>query len=102
VQPIVNKYIAVVGITSRFPDRASRDAIRASWLPEREQALKKLAEEQGIVLRFIIGHSPNRGDSSDRAINEESAAHKDFMILDDHEEDDHNGAGKLKVSTPGQ
>jgi hypothetical protein len=43
--------------------------------------LKKLEEEKGIVVRFIVGRSVNRGDASDREIDEENRSTKDFMIL---------------------
>ncbi|KAF3657799.1 putative beta-1,3-galactosyltransferase 11 [Capsicum annuum] len=48
-------------------------------------ALSEL-EERGVVVRFVIGRSPNRGDSLDRNINEENRATKDFLILEIHEE----------------
>lgn len=48
-------------------------------------ALKKL-EERGVVIRFVVGRSPNRGDSLDRKIDEEDRARKDFLILENHEE----------------
>ncbi|KAK6162085.1 hypothetical protein DH2020_001926 [Rehmannia glutinosa] len=47
--------------------------------------LSKL-EERGIVVRFVIGRSANRGDSLDRNIDEENRAKNDFLILDHHEE----------------
>ncbi|KAE8690186.1 putative beta-1,3-galactosyltransferase 11 [Hibiscus syriacus] len=45
-------------------------------------ALKKLEEEKGIVVRFIIGKSANRGDSLDREIRDENSQTNDFIILD--------------------
>ncbi|XAR71002.1 Galactosylxylosylprotein 3-beta-galactosyltransferase [Bertholletia excelsa] len=48
-------------------------------------ALRKL-EERGVVIRFVIGRSPNRGDSLDRNIDEENYQTKDFLILEGHEE----------------
>ncbi|CAH1421408.1 unnamed protein product [Lactuca virosa] len=41
-------------------------------------SLKNL-EERGIVIRFIIGRSPNRGFSLDRNIEEENCTKKDFF-----------------------
>ncbi|KAL8267315.1 hypothetical protein R6Q59_004659 [Mikania micrantha] len=52
-------------------------------------SLKKL-EERGIVIRFVLGRSPNRGDSLDRNIDEETRTTKDFLILDGHEESPKN------------
>ncbi|KAK8624601.1 hypothetical protein V6N13_089493 [Hibiscus sabdariffa] len=51
----------------------------------RGDALKKL-EERGVVIRFVIGRSANRGDSLDRHIDEENDKTKDFFILEGHEE----------------
>ncbi|KAL1172587.1 hypothetical protein V6Z11_A05G358300 [Gossypium hirsutum] len=48
-------------------------------------AVKKL-EERGVVIRFMIGRSANRGDSLDRHIDEENSKTKDFFILEGHEE----------------
>ncbi|RVX19562.1 Hydroxyproline O-galactosyltransferase HPGT2 [Vitis vinifera] len=45
-----------------------------------EEALKKL-EERGVVIRFVIGRSANRGDSLDRNIDVENRLTKDFLIL---------------------
>lgn len=54
-------------------------------MPRGEEALKKL-EERGVVIRFVIGRSANRGDSLDRNIDVENRLTKDFLILDGHEE----------------
>ncbi|KAM1774420.1 hypothetical protein ACFX1R_045814 [Malus domestica] len=48
-------------------------------------ALRKL-EERGIVIRFVIVRSANRGDSLHRNIDKESHSTKDFLILEGHEE----------------
>ncbi|TXG63983.1 hypothetical protein EZV62_010977 [Acer yangbiense] len=55
-----------------------------SWIPKGD-ALRKL-EERGVVIRFVIGRSANRGDSLDRNIDEENRTTKDFLILEGHEE----------------
>ncbi|TXG57802.1 hypothetical protein EZV62_015631 [Acer yangbiense] len=55
-----------------------------SWMPKGD-ALRKL-EERGVVIRFVIGWSANRGDSLDRNIDEENRTTKDFLILEGHEE----------------
>ncbi|RVW94653.1 Hydroxyproline O-galactosyltransferase HPGT1 [Vitis vinifera] len=49
-------------------------------------ALKKMEDEKGIVVRFIIGRSANQGDSLDRAIINENRQTNDFIILNDHVE----------------
>ncbi|XP_009772848.1 hydroxyproline O-galactosyltransferase HPGT3-like isoform X1 [Nicotiana sylvestris] len=76
--------LAVIGIYTGFGGRLRRNVIRGSWLPNVD-ALSKL-EERGVVVRFVIGRSPNRGDSLDRNVNEENLATKDFLILESHEE----------------
>ncbi|KAG5590747.1 hypothetical protein H5410_041261 [Solanum commersonii] len=76
--------LAVIGIYTGFGGRLRRNVIRGSWFPNVD-ALSKL-EERGVVVRFVIGRSPNRGDSLDRNINEENRATKDFLILGSHEE----------------
>ncbi|KAH8513311.1 hypothetical protein H0E87_006553 [Populus deltoides] len=45
-------------------------------------ALKKMEDEKGIVLRFVIGRSANRGDSLDREIDNENRQTNDFIVLD--------------------
>ncbi|KVH90272.1 hypothetical protein Ccrd_007733 [Cynara cardunculus var. scolymus] len=92
------KLLAVIGIYTGFGGRQNRNAFRGSWTPGGQfiicitfytsydvDSLKKL-EERGIVIRFVIGRSPNRGDSLDRNIDEENRTTKDFLILDGHEE----------------
>lgn len=76
--------LAVIGIYTGFGGRLRRNVIRGSWFPNAD-ALSKL-EERGVVVRFVIGRSPNQGDSLDRNINEENRATKDFLILGSHEE----------------
>ncbi|KAF5185062.1 Hexosyltransferase, partial [Thalictrum thalictroides] len=78
------KLFAVIGVYTGFGSRLKRNVFRGSWLPTGD-ALKKL-EEKGVVIRFVIGRSANRGDSLDRNINEENRLMKDFLILDGHEE----------------
>jgi len=42
---------------------------------------KKLEEEKGIIIRFVIGHSAISGGIVDRAIEAEDKKHGDFMRL---------------------
>ncbi|KAL1562323.1 Hydroxyproline O-galactosyltransferase hpgt3 [Salvia divinorum] len=85
VQPSSGKkLLAVIGIYTGFGGRLRRNVIRGSWMSEVD-ALAKL-EQKGIVVRFVIGRSPNRGDTLDRNIDEENLTKKDFLILDFHEE----------------
>ncbi|XP_048133823.1 hydroxyproline O-galactosyltransferase HPGT3 isoform X2 [Rhodamnia argentea] len=78
------KLLAVIGVYTGFGSRLKRNVFRGSWMPKGD-ALRKL-EERGIVIRFVIGRSANRGDSLDRNIDEENRSTKDFLILEGHEE----------------
>lgn len=78
------KLLAVIGVYSGFGSRLKRNTFRGSWMP-RGSALKKL-EERGVIIRFVIGRSANRGDSLDRNIDDENRVTKDFLILEGHEE----------------
>ncbi|KAK2659942.1 hypothetical protein Ddye_006475 [Dipteronia dyeriana] len=78
------KLLAVIGVYTGFGSRLKRNVFRGSWMPKGD-ALQKL-EERGVVIRFVIGRSANRGDSLDRNIDEENRSTKDFLILEGHEE----------------
>ncbi|KAL8131203.1 putative beta-1,3-galactosyltransferase 2 [Apium graveolens] len=75
------KYLMVVGINTAFSSRKRRDSIRATWMPQGEKR-KKLEEEKGIIIRFVIGHSATVGGILDRAIEAEDKKHGDFLRLD--------------------
>ncbi|KAG0452145.1 hypothetical protein HPP92_026116 [Vanilla planifolia] len=90
------RLMAVIGITTGFGQKNSRDAIRRTWLPT-GSALKKLEKDKGIVVRFVIGRSANKGDSMDRAIDEENSHTKDFFILNDHIEASEELSKKTKL-----
>ncbi|XP_029120899.1 probable beta-1,3-galactosyltransferase 2 isoform X1 [Elaeis guineensis] len=49
------KCFMVVGINTAFSSRKRRDSVRATWMPQGEKR-KKLEEEKGIIIRFVIGH----------------------------------------------
>ncbi|XP_042004244.1 hydroxyproline O-galactosyltransferase HPGT3-like isoform X1 [Salvia splendens] len=88
------KLLAVIGVYTGFGGRLRRNIIRGSWM-SRSDVLKNL-EERGIVVRFVIGRSPNRGDSLDRGIAEENRANEDILILDHHEEAQEEMPKKVK------
>ncbi|KAJ4823805.1 Hydroxyproline O-galactosyltransferase HPGT1 [Turnera subulata] len=90
------RILAVVGIITTFGRKKNRDAIRKAWMPT-GAALKKLEEERGIVVRFVIGRSPNRGDSLDKAIDKENQQHEDFIILDGQVEANEEHPKKSKL-----
>ncbi|XP_047342555.1 probable beta-1,3-galactosyltransferase 2 isoform X2 [Impatiens glandulifera] len=75
------KYLMVVGINTAFSSRKRRDSVRATWMPQGEK-LKKLEEEKGIIIRFVIGHSATSGGILDRAIEAEEKKHGDFLRLE--------------------
>lgn len=89
------KYLMVIGINTAFSSRKRRDSIRNTWMPQGEKR-KKLEEEKGIVIRFVIGHSAISGGIVDRAIAAEDRKHGDFMRLD-HVEGYLELSGKTKT-----
>ncbi|OIW05951.1 hypothetical protein TanjilG_07227 [Lupinus angustifolius] len=74
------KYLMVVGINTAFSSRKRRDSLRETWMPQGEKR-KKLEEEKGIIMRFVIGHSATSGGILDRAIEAEDRKHGDFLRL---------------------
>ncbi|KAL0394291.1 UNVERIFIED_CONTAM: Hydroxyproline O-galactosyltransferase HPGT3 [Sesamum latifolium] len=96
------KLVAVIGVYTGFG--VGYDAISSGVLGCQDVSCSSISisdvlsklEERGILVRFVIGRSPNRGDSLDRNIDEENLATKDFLILDDHEEDQEELPKKTK------
>ncbi|KAJ9689735.1 hypothetical protein PVL29_012431 [Vitis rotundifolia] len=89
------KYLMVIGINTAFSSRKRRDSVRATWMPQGEKR-KKLEEEKGIVIRFVIGHSSTSGGILDKAIEAEERMHGDFLRLD-HVEGYLELSGKTKT-----
>ncbi|KAK4420774.1 putative beta-1,3-galactosyltransferase 2 [Sesamum alatum] len=78
------KYLMVVGINTAFSSRKRRDSVRATWMLQGDKR-KKLEEEKGIVIRFVIGHSATSGgilDCSLESIEAEDKKHGDFLRLE--------------------
>ncbi|KAI9073004.1 hypothetical protein K1719_045037 [Acacia pycnantha] len=75
------RYLMVIGINTAFSSRKRRDSVRATWMPQGEKR-RKLEEEKGIVVRFVIGHSATSGGILDRAIEAEDNKHGDLLRLD--------------------
>ncbi|XP_047968373.1 hydroxyproline O-galactosyltransferase HPGT1-like [Salvia hispanica] len=92
----MRKPLVVVGILTGFGRKSNRDAIRKAWMGT-GTTLKKLEEQKGIVIRFIIGRSSNRGDSLDRGIDNENALANDIFILDNHVEAPEELPNKTKL-----
>ncbi|XP_059662476.1 probable beta-1,3-galactosyltransferase 2 [Cornus florida] len=75
------KYQMVIGINTAFNSRKRRDSVRSTWMPQGDKR-KKLEEEKGIIIRFVIGHSSASGGILDRAIEAEEKKHGDFLRLE--------------------
>ncbi|GFY97500.1 Galactosyltransferase family protein [Actinidia rufa] len=75
------RYFMVVGINTAFSSRKRRDSVRATWMPQGDRR-KKLEEEKGVIIRFVIGHSATVGGILDRAIEAEDKKHGDLLRLD--------------------
>lgn len=75
------KYLMVVGINTAFSSRRRRDSLRATWMLQGDKR-RKLEEEKGIIIRFVIGHSATSGGILDRAIEAEEKKHGDFLRLE--------------------
>ncbi|PWA86838.1 galactosyltransferase family protein [Artemisia annua] len=67
------KYLMVIGINTAFSSRKRRDSVRATWMPQGDK-LKRLEEEKGIVMRFVIGHRQEE--------HAEEKKHGDFLRLE--------------------
>ncbi|KAK8466836.1 hypothetical protein PHAVU_008G159800 [Phaseolus vulgaris] len=76
------KPLVVIGIFTNFGSKNSRDAIRRAWMGT-GTALKKMEETKGIITRFVIGRSANRGDNLNEDIDRENWQNNDFVILQD-------------------
>ncbi|KAI8009543.1 putative beta-1,3-galactosyltransferase 2 [Camellia lanceoleosa] len=70
------RYFMVVGINTAFSSLRRRDSVRATWMPQGERR-KKLEEEKGVVICFVIGHSTTAGGILDGAI---EAEHKKLNL----------------------
>ncbi|KAL1552785.1 Hydroxyproline O-galactosyltransferase HPGT1 [Salvia divinorum] len=79
-----------------FGRKSNRDAIRKAWMGT-GTTLKKMEDQKGIVIRFVIGRSSNRGDSLDRGIDNENALANDIFILDNHVEAPEELPNKTKL-----
>ncbi|KAI7840006.1 hypothetical protein COHA_006271 [Chlorella ohadii] len=80
--------LAFVGVQTGFTTdprpkynyEARRAALRASWFPGSRQELARLEHEEGIVARFVIGHSSD--PRKEAALAAEAAQHGDMLRLD--------------------
>ncbi|KAL0304371.1 UNVERIFIED_CONTAM: Hydroxyproline O-galactosyltransferase HPGT1 [Sesamum radiatum] len=88
--------LVVVGVYTGFGRKSNRDAIRKAWMGT-GATLKKMEEENGIIIRFVIGRSSNRGDSMDRSIDGENKQTDDIFILENHVEAPEELPNKTKL-----
>ncbi|XP_057798604.1 hydroxyproline O-galactosyltransferase HPGT1 isoform X2 [Salvia miltiorrhiza] len=86
----------VIGILTGFGRKNNRDAIRKAWMGT-GTTLKKMEEQKGIIIRFVIGRSSNRGDSLDRSIDNENKLTNDIFVLDNHVEAPEELPNKTKL-----
>ncbi|KAE9603981.1 hypothetical protein Lal_00002034 [Lupinus albus] len=86
----------VIGILTGFGGRKNRDAIRKAWMGS-GIALQKMEDGKGIIARFVIGRSANRGDNLDKDIDHGNKLTNDFLILDDHVETEEGLSKKAKL-----
>ncbi|XP_033130850.1 probable beta-1,3-galactosyltransferase 5 isoform X3 [Brassica rapa] len=88
------KVFMVIGINTAFSSRKRRESLRETWMPQGEK-LEKLEKDKGIVIKFMIGHSPTPHSILDKEIDSEDAQYKDFFRLD-HVEGYYNLSAKTK------
>ncbi|XP_042064846.1 beta-1,3-galactosyltransferase 7-like [Salvia splendens] len=94
-EPVRKKAFMVIGINTAFSSRKRRDSVRETWMPQGDK-LRRLEDEKGIVVRFMIGHSATSNSILDRALDSEEAQHKDFLRLE-HVEGYHELSAKTKI-----
>ncbi|KAL7106987.1 hypothetical protein ACP275_06G025700 [Erythranthe tilingii] len=88
--------LVVIGILTGFARKSNRDAIRKAWMGT-GVTLKKMEEQKGVIIRFVIGRSSNRGDSLDRSIDSENKQNNDIFILEKHVEAPEELPNKTKL-----
>ena len=78
-------------------DRTSKPLECAHNTAPAGDKLRKLEQEKGIVIRFVIGHSGTPGGGAlDRALDAEEAETRDFLRLD-HAEGYHELSSKTRT-----
>ncbi|XP_042062218.1 probable beta-1,3-galactosyltransferase 13 [Salvia splendens] len=79
-----HKVMGFVGVQTGFGSAGRRRALRQTWFPSNHQGLRRLEESTGLVFRFIIGRTNDRGRMS--ALKEEVTKYDDFLLIDIEEE----------------
>ena len=75
------RLVAVIAINTGLGARARRDILRRTWVP-RGGGLAAMAAEHGLLVRFVVGHSEQRDDLLERAVEAEAAEFGDILRLD--------------------
>ncbi|KAK9842850.1 hypothetical protein WJX74_003372 [Apatococcus lobatus] len=75
------KRLAVMGINTGLGARVRRDNLRRTWVPT-GAAMKKLEEEKGIVIRFVVGYSEQKDDPDEAKLLDEMKAYGDIWRID--------------------
>ncbi|XLT13421.1 hypothetical protein HN51_059111, partial [Arachis hypogaea] len=79
------KSLVMIGVLTTFGRQKNRDAIRNVWMGSEFFLCRCSFEEtggwKGIVARFVIGRSENRGNNQDKDIDRENRLTNDFLIL---------------------
>ncbi|XP_042061021.1 probable beta-1,3-galactosyltransferase 14 isoform X1 [Salvia splendens] len=78
------KVMGFVGVQTGFGSAGRRRSLRQTWFPSNHQGLRRLEESTGLVFRFIIGRTNDRGRMS--ALKEEVTKYDDFLLIDIEEE----------------
>ncbi|XP_020573955.1 beta-1,6-galactosyltransferase GALT31A-like [Phalaenopsis equestris] len=89
------KVFFVMGIMTAFSSRKRRDSIRNTWMPQ-VQNLRRMEQEKGIVIRFVIGRSSTPVGVLERAMEAEEVQHQDFLRLN-HVEGYHELSSKTQI-----
>ncbi|CAH8324701.1 unnamed protein product [Eruca vesicaria subsp. sativa] len=88
--------LVVIGIMTTLGNKKKRDAVWQAWMGT-GASLKKLETEKGVIARFVIGRSANKGDSMDKSIDAENSQTDDFIILDNVVEAPEEASKKVKL-----
>ncbi|XP_071919154.1 hydroxyproline O-galactosyltransferase HPGT1-like isoform X1 [Coffea arabica] len=92
------KLLAVVGIFTRFGRKTNRDAIRKAWMPAGTESFPLvLLQRNWRKRRASLYDFANRGDISDKDIDNENRQTSDFIILNDHLEAPKESSKKAKL-----
>ncbi|CAG7892650.1 unnamed protein product [Brassica rapa] len=88
--------LVVIGIMTSLGNKKKRDAVRQAWMGT-GASLKKIETEKGVIARFVIGRSANKGDSMDKSIDAENSLTDDFIVLDNVVEAPEEASKKVKL-----